>query len=225
MSKIILITGTRKGLGKDLAIYYLHNNFQVIGCSRQEKSIEHENYLHYQADISNEKEVIKMVRDISRKYKRIDILVNNAGIASMNHIVLTPGSTVKKIFETNLFGTFIMTREVSKVMMRHSYGRIINFTTIATPLNLEGEAIYASSKSAIESFTKVSSREFSKYGITVNAVGPGPIKTDLIKGVPQDKLDSLIQTQAINRYGTIEDVINVIDFFIDDKSDFTEKIK
>ena len=220
MNKIILITGTRKGLGKELAEYYLHENNQVIGCSRGEGSITHDNYSHYMTDISDEKEVTKMVRDIKKKYKRIDILINNAGVASMNSILLTPVSTVKKIFDTNVFGTFIMTREVSKVMIHHSYGRIVNFTTVATPLNLEGEAIYASSKSAIESFTKVSARELSSYGITVNAIGPGPIKTDLIKGVPQDKLDSLIQTQVINRFGTIEDVTNVIDFFIDEKSDF-----
>ena len=87
-------------------------------------------------------------------------------------------------------------------------------------MNLEGEAIYAASKSAIESLTKVSARELAEMGITVNALGPTPVATDLIKNVPKEKMNHLLQQQAIRRFGNFQDIINVIDFFVNPKSDF-----
>ena len=104
--------------------------------------------------------------------------------------------------------------------MKQKSGRIVNFTTIATPLSLEGEAIYASSKSAIENLTQTISKELATFNITVNAIGPTPIETDLIKAVPKDKIEDLLNKQTIKRFGTFEDIKNVINFFIDKKSDF-----
>lgn len=220
MSRIIVITGTRKGLGKDLSEYYLNKNHLVIGCSRGNSSIEHKNYSHYSLDVSDEKQVVQMIKDVNKRYRRIDVLINNAGIASMNHILLTPYTTIKSIIATNFLGTFLFCREVGKIMIKNSFGRIVNFTTVATPLRLEGEAAYASSKAAIENFTEVMAREMAEFNITVNAVGPTPIPTDLIKNVPEEKMVSLIERQAIKRFGRFEDLVNVIDFFIDDKSEF-----
>ena len=99
-------------------------------------------------------------------------------------------------------------------------GRIINFSTVAVPLNLEGEAIYASSKAAIVSLTKILAKELASFNITVNAIGPTPIETDLIKNIPQNKIDDLLKKQAINRFGNFKDVHNVIDFFLKKESDF-----
>ncbi len=220
MSKVIVITGTRKGLGKELCGYYLGQGHTVIGCSRGASEIMHSNYTHYELDVADEKLVVKMVKEVSRNFKHIDILINNAGIASMNHILLTPFKTVQDIFSTNYFGTFLFCREVAKVMSRKKYGRIVNFTTVATPLRLEGELVYANSKAAIENFTEIASRELAEFNITVNAVGPTPIPTDLIKNVSKDKMDALISRQAIKRFGNFDDLVNVINFFIDDKSDF-----
>jgi 3-oxoacyl-[acyl-carrier protein] reductase len=218
--KNILITGTRKGIGKDLAEYYLSLGFNVIGCSRGASTIINSNYRHYELDVSNEKDVVKMVRATKKEFNRIDILLNNAGIASMNHFLTTSCSSVQNIFNTNFLGTFLFSREVSKVMMKQKYGRIVNYTTVASPLRLEGEAIYAASKGAIENFTQTISKEVAPYNITVNAIGPTPVKTDLIKTVPKDKIKDLLNKQAIKRFGTFEDIKNVIDFFIDDKSEF-----
>ena len=91
---------------------------------------------------------------------------------------------------------------------------------MATPLRLEGEAIYAASKAAVESLTQVLARELAPGKITVNAVGPTPVKTDLIRSVPQEKMDALIARQSIARFGEFEDIANVVDFFIDPRSDF-----
>ncbi|MFX4284481.1 SDR family NAD(P)-dependent oxidoreductase [Aliarcobacter butzleri] len=220
MNKIILITGTSKGIGKTLANYYLEKDFIVVGCSRGESSINHQNYRHFSLEIGDEKAVVSMVRTIKKEFGKIDILINNAGIASMNHILTTSVETISKLFNTNFLGTFLFTREVSKVMMKEKFGRIINFTTVAKPLRLEGEAIYASSKAAIETFTQTASKELSSFNITVNAIGPTPIQTDLIKAVPKDKIDELLNKQTIKRFGTFEDIINVCDFFCDDKSNF-----
>ncbi|WP_419773862.1 SDR family NAD(P)-dependent oxidoreductase [Halarcobacter sp.] len=220
MQKIIVITGTRKGIGKELTLYYLAQGHIVVGCSRGEETIESENYRHFQLDVSDEKAVIKMVRAVKKEFGRIDILLNNAGIASMNHFLTTSYETVKNMFNTNFMGTFIFTREVSKVMMKQKFGRIVNYTTVAAAFRLEGEAIYAASKAAIENLTQTVAKELSAFGITVNAIGPTPVETDLIKAVPKDKIQELLDKQAIKRFGNFEDVKNVINFFIDKKSDF-----
>lgn len=220
MNKIVVITGTSKGIGEALAKHYLDRGFIVAGCSRSKSSIEHKNYRHFELDITDEKAVVGMIRAVKKELDRIDILINNAGVASMNHLLTTSTQSVSKLFNINFLGTFLFTREVSKVMMKEKNGRIINFTTVAKPLRLEGEAVYAASKAAIESFTQTASKELSPFNITVNAIGPTPIETDLIKAVPKEKIDELLNRQTIKRFGTFEDIINVVDFFADDKSSF-----
>lgn len=220
MCKVMVITGTRKGIGRELSEYYLNNGNIVIGCSRGISTIKHSNYRHFELDVSDEKSVIKMIRSIKKEFKRIDILLNNAGIASMNHFLTTSFETVQNIFSTNFFGTFIFSREVSKVMMKQKFGRIVNYTTVASALRLDGEAIYAASKSAIENFTQTIAKEVAPYGITVNAIGPTPIETDLIKAVPKNKIQELLDKQSIKRFGIFRDIKNVVNFFIDEESDF-----
>ncbi|PJE53318.1 SDR family NAD(P)-dependent oxidoreductase [Marinomonas sp. BSi20584] len=215
-----IITGTRKGLGKALAEYYLAKGHQVAGCSRGKASINHANYLHFELDVSDEKSVMKMVRHTKKEFGKIDVLLNNAGIAAMNHILTTPYNNAQAVFSTNFFGTFLFSREVAKVMMKQKIGSIVNYTTVAVPLNLEGEAVYAASKAAVESFTRVSAKELGAFGIRVNAVGPTPVKTDLIRNVPEQKLEALLDKQAIKRFGEFDDVVNVIDFFNADSSNF-----
>ena len=138
----------------------------------------------------------------------------------MNHFLLTPGDTVRRIFETNVIGSFLCCREGAKVMKERKFGRIVNFSSVATPLKLAGEAVYASSKAAVVSLTGILAHEIGGLGITVNAVGPTPIPTDLIGGVPPEKIQALIARQAVQRPGTFEDVANVVDFFLRPESDF-----
>ncbi len=220
MQHIIVITGTSKGIGEALSYHYLKQNHIVIGCSRKPSNIAHANYRHFELDVSDEKAVVSMIRAVKKEFDKIDVLINNAGMASMNHLLTTSVGSVEKLFNTNFLGTFLFIREVSKVMMKQKKGRIINFTTIATPLKLEGEAIYAASKAAVENLTQTASKELAPFNITVNAIGPTPIQTDLIKAVPKEKIEELLNKQTLKRFGTFEDIKNVIDFFIDEKSDF-----
>lgn len=217
---ITLITGTRKGIGQYLANYYLDKGHIVIGCSRSKADWERENYYHHEVDVADEVAVKKLFSFIRKKFSRLDNLINNAGIASMNHVMLTPYKTVNDILNTNVVGTFLFCREGAKLMAMNAYGRIVNFTTVATPLKLEGEAIYAASKAAIHSFTEVMAREVAALNITINAVGPTPIDTDLIRSVPKDKMDRLVARQAIPRKGLESDVANVIDFYLQPSSEF-----
>lgn len=220
MDRIIIITGTRKGIGRYLAEQYLQEGDIVYGCSRRICDIEHPNYHHTRLDVSDETDVVSFVRNVYKNHKHIDVLINNAGCASMNHFLLTPYDTAKKVFNTNFFGTFLMCREVAKYMVKNKSGRIVNYSTVAVALNLHGELVYSASKAAIEQLTRVLADEIGESGITVNAVGPTPIDTDLIKNVPENKLQDLLSHQCIKRFGQFEDVKNVIDFFLKPESNF-----
>ena len=215
---IMVITGTRKGIGKGLALHFLEKGHVVLGCSRGEGTIDHPRYRHYEVDVAKDDQVQKMVKSIREQENQVDVLINNAGAAAMNHLLLTPTAKARQLLEVNTLGTMVMTREMSRLLRRSSSGRIVNFTTVAVPLNLEGEAVYAASKAAVETLTKVSAKELAPYGITVNAIGPAPVKTDLIAGVPAEKIQGLLAQQAIHDFGTIEDVIHVINFFIQPES-------
>ena len=220
LSRVILITGTSRGIGRGLAEHYLKNGDTVCGCSRGPATFRHRRYEHWELEVSDEASVVAMVREVVRRHGRIDALVNNAGIAAMNHALLTPAATAQRILATNFQGTFLFCREAGKAMVRRKVGRIVNFTTVATPLRLEGEALYAASKAAVESFTQVLARELGGTGVTVNAVGPTPVPTNLIRNVPETKLKALLARQAIRRLGEVADVANVVDFFLSPRSGF-----
>ncbi|MEP7028974.1 MAG: SDR family oxidoreductase [Candidatus Eisenbacteria bacterium] len=218
---VMLITGTRKGIGRYLAERYVAAGWRVVGCSRGKPDWTLAGYEHFEADVADEKAVQAMFLAVRKRHGRLDALVNNAGIASMNHVLLTPLATLQAILSTNVVGTFLFCREAARLMSQEKRGgRIVNFATVATPLKLEGEAAYAASKAAVVSLTEVMARELAPFSITVNAVGPTPIETDLIRSVPKAKMDALIARQALPRMGTMEDVANVIDFFLRKESDF-----
>jgi 3-oxoacyl-[acyl-carrier protein] reductase len=217
--QVMLITGSRKGIGRYLAEYYAAKGFLVEGCSRGPMGAEIENYHHHEVDVANEAQVKAMISNITRRHGRIDVVLNNAAIATMNHVLLTPAATANRMLEVNVTGTMLVCRDAAKVMMRRRYGRIVNFTTIVAPIALAGEAIYAASKSAVVTLTRILAFELGQWGITCNSFGATPIMTDMIRGVPQEKIDEVVSNLAVKRLGTPEDCANVCDFFIRPESD------
>ncbi|MAB80479.1 MAG: oxidoreductase [Planctomycetes bacterium] len=219
-ARVILITGARKGIGRALAEHYCGRGDRVVGCSRKAVDFELEGYEHHRLDVADEAAVHELFQAVRTNHGRLDGLINNAGVASMNHVLLTPLDTVRRIIETNLVGTFLFCREAARLMRTSGGGRIVNLTTVAARLHLEGEAVYAASKAAVESLTVTLAHELASMNITVNAVGPTPIETDLVRNVPREKLEAIVARQAIQRFGELRDVLNVVDFFMDPASDF-----
>ena len=216
----VVITGTHKGIGYHIASYYLEKGHTVIGCSRHESQIVHSRYRHFIVDVCNENQVNDFAKQVRKEYKYIDALINNAGAAAMNHFMMTPIETARSLMEVNYLGGLTCIRAFVSLLKKSEHPRIVNFSTVAVPFNLEGEMAYSSSKAAVESMTKVLAKELAMFHITVNAVGPTPIKTDLIAKVPEEKLNKLLDNQAIHRFGEFSDIVNVIDFYLNSNSDF-----
>jgi len=216
---VILITGTSKGIGRYLAEYYLFKNNNVIGCSRSESTIKHENYNHIIADISNEKEILNIYLFIRKNFKKLDVLINNAGInPSILSAALLPASLIKKVYEVNVFASMLFCREAVKMMALKKTGRIINIGSMATKHEVKGESLYTSTKAAMIAYSKVLAKEVYKMGITVNVVAPSVVETELSMKINQIALQEVLNRNAISHYGKMEDISNVIDLLIEEKS-------
>jgi 3-oxoacyl-[acyl-carrier protein] reductase len=205
-----LITGTSQGLGRALAERLLADGWTVHGFARGAQTLAHERFRAHVVDVTDENAVRAAVAIVAEA-GRIDLLVNNAGTASMNALLLTPGETTERLMRVNYLGTFHCLQAVGKVMVRQRAGRIINLTTVAVPLSLEGEAAYVASKAAVEALTKVAAKELASQGVRVIAAGFGPVDTALTRAVPGGKLAEI--NQRIGRpVGTT--VPQAVDFLV-----------
>jgi 3-oxoacyl-[acyl-carrier protein] reductase len=209
--RVVLVTGSSRGIGRHLAEHFLGRGATVVGVSRGAGTIEHPRYHHRQADLAVEAEAITAVRAAHRVADRLDVAVNNAGAAAMNHVLLTPGRTAEALMTVNYLATFVVSREAAKYMQRRRYGRIVNLSSVAVPLRLEGEAAYAAAKSAIATFSAIFAREVAPWGITCNVVAPGPVETDLIRQVAHEKIQAVIDRLAPRRLSLPEDVAYAVE--------------
>lgn len=216
----ILVTGASRGIGLGMVEAFLGRGKTVFGCSRGSSPVQDERYTHFELDVADERAVVGMFAAIRKAKTPLYALVNNAGTASMNHVLTTPSTTMTKLWSVNVLGTMLCCREAAKQMALRRHGRIVNCGSVAVPWSLEGESVYTATKAAVEAYTKVVARELGDSGVTVNAVSPNPVKTDLIAGVPVEKMDRLVARQSIRRYGTLDDVLAVVDFFLDPRSAF-----
>lgn len=217
--QIMLITGTRKGIGRHLAEYYTKRGFYVYGCSRTPINYAVDNYHHFCLDVTDETKVTHLFSAIRKAHNRLDVVINNAGVnLTRSPLLLVPYQSALKTVEINLLGTFLMSREAAKVMMKHSSGRIINFSSMAVKHEVEGEALYTASKSAVLSFTRVMAKELYPYGITCNVVAPSALTTDLMNDVERKALQHLLQRNAIQEMGKMEDITTATDWLLSKES-------
>ncbi len=182
-----LITGTSQGLGRALAERLLADSWTVHGFARGAQTLVHANFTAHTVDITDEAAARTAVSLVAES-GRIDLLINNAGAAALNAFLLTPGSVAENLMRVNYLGTFHCLQAVGKVMVRQRGGLVINLTTVAVPLSLEGEAAYVASKAAVEALTKVTAKEFATQGVRVVAFGFGPVDTRLTRAVPKTML-------------------------------------
>ena len=210
----VLVTGSSRGLGLALAVHFLERGHSVVGCARSEAAVDHPCYEHVRADVTDEAAVDELFRAVRRRHGGLDALVNNAGWARMLPVALTPVATARSILDANVLSAFMLTRGAIRLLRGAPHPRIVNITSIAVPLRLEGEAMYAAAKSAVETLTRIVAKEVGGLGITCNAIGPSPIRTRLLESVPEDKLQALIDRQAVRRWAEPADVLNVVDFFL-----------
>lgn len=213
---MIIITGASRGIGRALCDRFINSGNEVFGLARETGGLS---FPCANCDVSSADEVANIARKIKASGKRVTGLINAAGIASMNLALTTPSETVQRIITTNLIGTIYCCQSFAPLMVRNKSGRIVNFSTIAVALGLKGEAVYCGSKGGVESFTNSFAREVSCFNITVNCVAPGPIATDLIKGVSSQQISAIIANQVITKQFSVTDVCDVVEIL------FSEKLK
>jgi 3-oxoacyl-[acyl-carrier protein] reductase len=185
-----LITGTSQGLGLALAERLLADGWSVHGFARGPQTLVHANFIAHTVDVADEASVRAAVSVVAAS-GRIDLLINNAGAAALNAFLLTPGSVAEALMRVNYLGTFHCLQAVGKVMVRQRGGLVVNLTTVAVPLSLEGEAAYVASKAAVEALTKVAAKELATQGVRVVALGLGPVDTRLTRAVPKAALANI----------------------------------
>ena len=212
---MIIVTGASRGLGRSVAERLISSGREVLSLSRTSEGAPGDSVT---CDVSDY-EAVKTVAQSLRKEKReIEGLVNAAGIASMNLAVTTPPSMTQKLIQTNLAGTIHCCQLFAPLMIRKKAGSIINFSTIAVTLGLKGESIYAASKAGVEGFSRAFAREMADFDIRVNCVAPGPIKTDLLKGVSEEQIDAIVAQQILPKLFLPDDVADLCEFLLGPQS-------
>ena len=165
-------------------------------------------------DIAQEGQVEEAVKKIVDQNKKIDILVNNAGVTSDNLLVRLKGEDWDHVLGVNLRGTAHCTKAVCRVMIRERYGRIVNMTSVVGQIGNAGQSAYAASKAGIIGFTKAVARELASRGITVNAVAPGFIDTEMTAKLPAKLQEEFLDSIPMGRFGTCEDVADAVSFLV-----------
>tara|TARA_B100000989_G_scaffold297169_1_gene282163 strand:- start:9442 stop:10128 length:687 start_codon:yes stop_codon:yes gene_type:complete len=215
--KKIIVTGCSSGIGFYLADNLTKFNYEVIGLSRNEPSKKY-NFNYEKCDVRDFSSVSNFFSKI-KKDKDIYALLNVAGVASMNLLLSTPEETVRNIVNTNLIGTIFCTREIIPAFVRSKAGRIINFSSLAVKIGLQGESVYVASKAGVEGFSRSIARELASFNVTVNCISPGPVKTRLTEKVPKTYIDKVMQQQIMTDQCTEEDILNCVKLILDSKSD------
>jgi len=210
--KTIAVTGASRGLGRHIAARARDSGYGVIGLARSIEPLDGVSMIA--CDVGDAQSVAEAGRAL-REEADLFALVNAAGIASMNLVFTTPAATMERLVRVNLVGTMFCCQMAGKLLARKGAGCIVNFSTIAVPLAIKGEAVYAASKAGVETFSRAFAREMADHGVTVNCVAPGPIDTALIAKVPAASIDEIVSRQIIARKATPEDVWKIVSLLLD----------
>jgi 3-oxoacyl-[acyl-carrier protein] reductase len=212
---MIVVTGASKGLGRAICDRLISKNFSVFGLAR---NIEKTPFPSMSCDVSSYDDVKAATQRLKKDRIKIDGLINAAGIASMNLAVTTPPKVSQNIVQTNLLGTIYCCQQIAPLMIRNNAGSIINFSTIAVALGLKGESIYAASKAGVEGFTRAFAREMADFSINVNCIAPGPIDTNLLKGITATQIEKVVSQQIIPKQFTTDTVSDLVELLLDERS-------
>jgi len=228
--KVMLITGASRGIGRATALLAATNHAQVI-VNYQKNSEKADSLVAeitgkgfsasaIRGDVTREEDIREMFKIIREKYGRLDILVNNAGIMKNNFLLMTKLQEYHDVMDINCKGTFLCTQYAAKMMMRQKSGKIINLSSIVGVYGNRGQTAYASSKSFVIGFTKSAAKELGAFNITVNAVAPGFIDTDLTADTKLEIKNDILKNIALGKIGKPDDVAKVILFLGSDLADY-----
>lgn len=219
--KVVLITGARRGIGHMVTEHFLKHGAQVVGFSRHDDVSEpRTGYYHMTVDVGVADSVAHGFELLRKQFSQVDIVVNNAAVLTSQYSMIMPASAAKNMLDTNVLGTFLVSREAAKLMRRNKWGRIINIGSMAVSLEPIGDSVYAATKAAISTLANVMAKEFAPLNVTCNTLGITAIETDMLSQLPREKVDAVIAGLPIARYATADDILNVIDFFASERSSY-----
>ena len=227
--KTAIITGASKGIGKEVAISFAKNGSNLILISRNEESLKNlkdelitygVNVCYFPLDITDSVKLKETFSQLKKSKTIIDIVVNNAGIMEDAVLQMVAGDMIQRTYQTNVFALIDVTKRASRLMLRNKKGSIINLTSIIGIEGAKGQSIYSSSKSAVIGFTKSISKELAHLNIRVNGVAPGFIKTEMTNNINLEMREKNLESIAMGRFGSAEDVAKVILFLASDLSEY-----
>lgn len=228
--KVAIITGAGRGIGKAIAVKFAKSGYNVVINYRSSLSQVEELLTEINdfggvaaavcADISKEDEAKKLIDETIRQYGRIDVLVNNAGITKDNLMMRMSQEEFDSVINVNLKGSFLCMKYASSIMLKQRSGKIINISSVVGVSGNIGQVNYAASKAGIIGMTKAAAKELASRGITVNAVAPGFIESDMTDALPDKVKETMLANIPLKRYGKVEEIANAVHFLASNEADY-----
>ena len=228
--KVAIVTGSSKGIGKGVAIRLAKDGYMVVvnyshgeeAALNTVETIKNNGgeAIAYKADVSKLDEVKKMVNEVFKTYGQIDVLVNNAGIVRDEYLLMMNPDNLDLCTNLNIKGYFYCTQQVALKMMRKKHGAIVNMSSVSGKFALPGQTVYSATKGAVNSFTATAAKELARYGIRVNAIAPGFIKTEMLDHIPEDQMKANLDKIPLHRLGEVEDIANVVSMLVSDDASY-----
>jgi 3-oxoacyl-[acyl-carrier protein] reductase len=228
--KVAIITGAGRGIGKAIAERLASEGADVVICDIDKEAAERTaeeirskysvKAMAISADVANEGDVNSMVEETIKNFGRVDFLINNAGITKDSLLLRMSEEEWDKVIAVDLKSVFLCTRAVIRHMMRQKFGRIVNISSVIGLRGNVGQANYASAKAGIIGFTKSAARELAGRNITVNAVAPGYIQTEMTERLPQEVKEEMLKQVPLGRPGQPEDVAGVVAFLCSEDASY-----